>query len=119
MIGIENSALPKSDDVRSVIIRLGKIVLSFIFIVLEIIRLSVCTYISGVVLGRHGGFISQLYLFFRFGLGICMGTGTQFFPWIHVDDVCRIVLFAIENNELKGIVNGVAPDVRVKYTHFL
>lgn len=40
-----------------------------------------------------------------------MGKGTQFFPWIHVDDVCRIVLFAIENNEVKGIVNGVAPEV--------
>uniref|UniRef100_A0A2S2P647 Epimerase family protein SDR39U1 n=1 Tax=Schizaphis graminum TaxID=13262 RepID=A0A2S2P647_SCHGA len=87
VIGIEESAIPKSDDVRSVIIRLG------------------------VVLGRHGGFISQLYPFFRFGLGICMGNGSQFFPWIHIDDVCRLVLFAIENNRVEGIVNGVAPEI--------
>lgn len=40
-----------------------------------------------------------------------MGKGTQFFPWIHVDDVCRIVLFAIENDCVNGIVNGVAPEV--------
>lgn len=40
-----------------------------------------------------------------------MGKGTQFFPWIHVDDVCRIVLFAIENDQVNGIVNGVAPEV--------
>lgn len=52
-----------------------------------------------------------MYPFFRFGLGICMGNGTQFFPWIHVDDVCRIALFAIENNNVKGIVNGVSPEV--------
>lgn len=52
-----------------------------------------------------------MFPFFRFGFGICMGKGTQFFPWIHVDDVCRIVLFAIENNKVKGIVNGVAPEV--------
>uniref|UniRef100_A0A2S2QWD8 Epimerase family protein SDR39U1 n=1 Tax=Sipha flava TaxID=143950 RepID=A0A2S2QWD8_9HEMI len=93
VIGIESSAQPKSSDLRSVIFRLG------------------------VVLGRHGGFISQLYLFFRFGLGICMGTGTQFFPWIHIDDVCRMVLFSIENNEVKGVVNGVAPEVI--HMHFL
>ncbi|XP_025199521.1 epimerase family protein SDR39U1-like [Melanaphis sacchari] len=86
-IGIEKSAIPKSDDVRSVIIRLG------------------------VVFGRHGGFISQLYPFFRFGLGICMGNGSQFLPWIHIDDVCRIVLFSIENNGVEGIVNGVAPEI--------
>lgn len=83
---------------------------------IKIMRLFVCNYVSGVVLGRHGGFISQLYLFFRFGLGICMGTGTQFFPWIHIDDVCRIVLFAIENDKLKGIINGVAPEVCKMYS---
>jgi NAD dependent epimerase/dehydratase family enzyme len=46
-----------------------------------------------------------------------MGTGTQFFPWIHIDDVCRMVLFSIENNEVKGVVNGVAPEVI--HMHFL
>lgn len=40
-----------------------------------------------------------------------MGNGNQFFPWIHIDDVCRMTLFAIENNQIKGIVNGVAPEV--------
>lgn len=47
-----------------------------------------------------------------------MGSGNQFFPWIHVDDVCRMVLFAIENEQVKGIVNGVAPEV-VTYINFL
>jgi uncharacterized protein len=44
-----------------------------------------------------------------------MGNGSQFFPWIHIDDVCRIVLFAIENNRVEGIVNGVAPEVMFKF----
>lgn len=69
----------------------------------------------GVVFGRQGGFISQLYPFFRFGFGICMGNGSQFLPWIHIDDVCRLVLFAIENNSVEGIVNGVAPEVMFNF----
>lgn len=73
----------------------------------------------GVVLGRRGGFISQMYPLFSSGLGICMGNGAQFFPWIHIDDVCRMVLFAIENSEVKGIVNGVAPEVMHTFFFFM
>jgi len=44
-----------------------------------------------------------------------MGNGSQFLPWIHIDDVCRLVLFAIENNSVEGIVNGVAPEVMFNF----
>lgn len=64
---------------------------------------------SGVVLGRDGGMIKQLYLPFYFGLGGPIGTGSQFLPWIHIDDLTRLILFAIENNSVKGPLNGVAP----------
>ena len=37
-----------------------------------------------------------------------LGTGKQYVPWIHIDDLCQIYLFAIENN-LNGIYNAVAP----------
>lgn len=64
---------------------------------------------SGVVLGRRGGMIKQLYLPFYLGLGGPVLPGNQFLPWIHVSDLTRLILFAIENDKIKGILNGVAP----------
>lgn len=64
---------------------------------------------SGVVLGRDGGMIKQLYLPFFLGLGGPVGDGSQFLPWIHIADLVNLIIFAIENNKVKGIINGVAP----------
>lgn len=64
---------------------------------------------SGVVLGRHGGMIKQLYLPFYLGLGGPILPGSQYLPWIHISDLTRLILFAIENDKIKGILNGVAP----------
>lgn len=64
---------------------------------------------SGVVLGRDGGMIKQLYLPFFMGLGGPVGTGKQYLPWIHINDITRMIVFSIENNNVKGVMNGVAP----------
>lgn len=64
---------------------------------------------SGVVLGRRGGMVKQLYLPFYLGLGGPVLPGDQFLPWIHVNDLTRLILFAIENDKIRGILNGVAP----------
>ncbi|XP_067012922.2 epimerase family protein SDR39U1 isoform X2 [Anabrus simplex] len=66
---------------------------------------------SGVVLGRSGGMIKQVYWPFYLGVGGPVGSGDQFFPWIHLHDLVRLIVFAIENNEVKGVLNGVAPQV--------
>ncbi|KAF5273312.1 hypothetical protein FQR65_LT04734 [Abscondita terminalis] len=66
---------------------------------------------SGVVLGKDGGMIKQLYLPFYLGVGGPIGTGDQYLPWIHIEDICRLFLFAIEKEEVTGILNGVAPQV--------
>nr|XP_018904003.1 PREDICTED: epimerase family protein SDR39U1 [Bemisia tabaci]XP_018904004.1 PREDICTED: epimerase family protein SDR39U1 [Bemisia tabaci] len=66
---------------------------------------------SGIVLGRNGGMIKQIYLPFWFCVGGPIGSGTQFMPWIHIYDMCHILLFAIENNKATGIINGVAPQI--------
>lgn len=65
----------------------------------------------GVVLGRHGGMIKQLYWPFFFGLGGPVSAGQQFLPWIHIHDIARLFLFAIENESVEGVLNGVAPDI--------
>lgn len=66
---------------------------------------------SGVVLGRDGGMIQQIFLPFFLGVGGRIGSGRQFFPWIHVGDMASIITFAIMNENVTGVLNGVAPEV--------
>ncbi|XP_076329929.1 epimerase family protein SDR39U1 isoform X2 [Tachypleus tridentatus] len=66
---------------------------------------------SGVVLGRHGGMIQQMFWPFFLGLGGPISSGTQYMPWIHLDDIVGIFFHAITNNHVSGILNGVAPQV--------
>jgi uncharacterized protein (TIGR01777 family) len=64
---------------------------------------------SGVVLGRDGGMIRQLYLPFFCGLGGPVMPGDQYLPWIHIDDLIRLILFVVGNQQVEGTLNGVAP----------
>jgi len=67
---------------------------------------------SGIVLGKNGGLIKQIYLPFYLGLGGPIGTGKQYMPWIHIDDLVNMFLFALQVDKVKGILNGVAPQVK-------
>ncbi|XP_077764922.1 epimerase family protein SDR39U1 isoform X3 [Canis aureus] len=64
---------------------------------------------SGVVLGRGGGAIHHMLLPFRLGLGGPIGSGHQFFPWIHIRDLAGILVHALEASHVQGVLNGVAP----------
>ncbi|KAM9646042.1 epimerase family protein SDR39U1 [Trichechus inunguis] len=64
---------------------------------------------SGVVLGRAGGAIGHMLLPFRLGLGGPIGSGHQFFPWIHISDLVGILAHALEARHVQGVLNGVAP----------
>ncbi|NXP45090.1 D39U1 protein, partial [Heliornis fulica] len=68
---------------------------------------------SGVVLGRGGGAISQMFWPFRLGLGGPLGSGLQPFPWIHIQDLAGIVCHALESKCLQGVLNGVSPSSSV------
>lgn len=46
---------------------------------------------TGIVLGRDGGALSKMLIPFDLGLGGVMGSGQQWMPWIHVEDVLRII----------------------------
>jgi len=65
----------------------------------------------GVVLGRNSGMIKELYPPFFFGLGGVMGSGAQVMPWIHVKDLAGIILHSIEDKQVSGAVNAVAPEM--------
>ncbi|MEO6186976.1 MAG: TIGR01777 family oxidoreductase [Steroidobacteraceae bacterium] len=63
----------------------------------------------GVVLGTDGGALPQLVRPARIGLGAVLGDGRQGFPWIHVDDATRLVMWAIDRTTVAGAVNAVSP----------
>lgn len=65
----------------------------------------------GVVLSFKGGAVEQVKNLFRFGLGGYLGSGKQKMPYVHIDDICRIIEFIIGDEKVEGIVNAVAPDI--------
>ena len=63
----------------------------------------------GVVLAREGGALQKLLPVFKAGLGGKLGSGTQGFPWIHVDDAVGLLVHAIDTAATQGPLNAVAP----------
>jgi uncharacterized protein len=63
----------------------------------------------GVVLDNDSGALQRMMLPFRLGLGGPIGSGKQYFSWIHMYDLVRAFVFAIENN-ISGVFNACAPE---------
>jgi len=63
----------------------------------------------GIVLSAKGGALPQMLLPLRFFLGVYFGSGRQWYSWIHIDDVCRMFIHAMEKESVQGIYNAVAP----------
>lgn len=63
----------------------------------------------GLVLGRDGGAMSVLRPLFRMGLGAKLGRGQQWVSWVHVSDVARLILFSVENPNVRGVLNATSP----------
>jgi uncharacterized protein len=63
----------------------------------------------GVVLEKDGGALARMLPPFRMFLGGWMGTGRQYFSWVHRDDVVEIILYALDLDDLHGAVNATAP----------
>lgn len=64
---------------------------------------------TGVVLSREGGALEKLVQPVKLGLGAPLGSGQQYISWIHIDDLCRMYIYAIENDQIQGVYNAVAP----------
>lgn len=62
----------------------------------------------GFVLGEGGG-LEQMETVFKLGLGGRVASGAQVVSWIHVEDLCRLIVFALEDADLSGAVNATAP----------
>jgi len=64
----------------------------------------------GPVLSTDGGAYAEFKNPTRFGLAGIIGNGKQIVSWIHIDDLVRAILFAMENEKMEGVYNAVAPD---------
>ncbi|MCA8921478.1 MAG: TIGR01777 family oxidoreductase [Planctomycetes bacterium] len=63
----------------------------------------------GLVLDPAGGALGNLLLPFRCGLGGPVGSGGQWWPWIHADDLVRLILWSLDTPTLSGALNATAP----------
>jgi uncharacterized protein (TIGR01777 family) len=64
---------------------------------------------TGLVLERDGGALPRMLLPFRIGAGGPLGSGRQYWPWIHRDDWIALVRWAIDNTSATGPLNATAP----------
>ncbi len=64
---------------------------------------------TGLVLSTKGGALQKFSRPVRFGIAAILGSGKQMQSWIHIDDICRIYIHAIENEQLHGAYNAAAP----------
>lgn len=65
---------------------------------------------TGLVLGGDGGALAPMLPLFRLGLGGPLGSGRQYWPWIHRDDWVALVTFAIDRADLDGPLNATGPE---------
>ncbi len=63
-----------------------------------------------MVLAREGGALALMRLPFKLGLGGRLGSGRQWFPWIHLEDVAAMACAAVDGPGWTGPVNAVAPE---------
>lgn len=65
---------------------------------------------TGIVLSNDGGALTEFKKPIKMGIAAILGNGKQMVSWIHIDDLCRMFIAAIENDLMIGSYNAVAPE---------
>jgi uncharacterized protein len=69
-----------------------------------------CILRLGIVLSNKGGALPQMAKPVKLMAGAPLGSGKQYMSWIHIDDLCRLFIQAIEEPQFQGVYNAVAPN---------
>jgi uncharacterized protein len=64
----------------------------------------------GVVLSNEGGALTKIAQPIRWGAGAALGSGKQYMSWIHIDDLCQMFVYMLENEQLSGVYNAVGKE---------
>ena len=76
----------------------------------EALGIRACYLRTAIVLGKNGGALAKMLPAFKLGLGGPMGNGRQWMSWIHIDDLIGVILYTINHKDIKGAINGAAPN---------
>lgn len=64
---------------------------------------------TSVVLSEKDGALKKMLPTIEMGIGSPLGSGKQYMPWVHIDDICSIYEFALKNDTMNGAYNAVSP----------
>jgi uncharacterized protein (TIGR01777 family) len=64
---------------------------------------------TAVVLSEKDGALKKMLPTIKMGIGSALGTGKQYMPWIHIEDICSIYEFALKNPDMNDAFNAVSP----------
>ncbi|MFN1216131.1 TIGR01777 family oxidoreductase [Chryseobacterium kwangjuense] len=64
---------------------------------------------TAVVLSKEDGALKKMLPTIQAGIGSALGSGKQYMPWIHIDDICSIYETALKNSDIDGAYNAVSP----------
>lgn len=65
---------------------------------------------TGIVLAKESEAFKKIIFPIRFNLGAALGSGKQIFPWIHIEDLCSILMKSVSDETIEGAYNAVAPE---------
>ncbi len=65
---------------------------------------------TAAVLSKTGGFVEEIKKPLQYNMGVILGNGKQYLPWIHIDDLVSIYIKALEDKSINGPYNASAPD---------
>ena len=68
-----------------------------------------CVIRIGIVLSKEGGALKRMLPLFRWGLGSPLGSGKQYMPWIHINDLVEILFHSLFGENMQGTYNAAAP----------
>ncbi len=65
---------------------------------------------TGIVFGKDEGFLKKVAPSFKSGFGAALGTGKQYLPWIHIEDLCQIYCKSVTDDQMHGPYNAAVTD---------
>lgn len=76
---------------------------------------------TGVVLAKEEGALPKMLKPIKMGFGAVLGSGKQYIPWIHIDDICDIYKYAVQHEKMEGAYNAVSPQFidNKDFTHLI